>query len=406
MKSITREDKLSYYEDHHEIFDSKAIDTRAVHVGQPSDAIHGSINVPIHMTSIYSQEDCGVPTFDHMYGRDGNPTRDALEKCIASLENGKFGLVANSCMSVSMLAIHLLKHGDGMICIDDICAATGTYLKKIVKPNYGIEIDYVNFRDTKNIEDCMKENTKMVWMESPSNPLLEIYDIKAVAEICKENNIILVVDNTLMSPYFQNPLQLGATIVIQSVTKYLGGHSDLVMGALVTNDEDLYQSMRETCSIMGQTVSPMDCYLVLRSLKTFPLRMKKINKNGTKVAAFLEENTQVDKVYYPMLKSHEGYELHKSQATGGAGLVCFELKDADCEEAKIFLKSLKIFELCKSLGGVQSCASCPSVMSHKKMPKEEREKIGIKDGLIRLAIGVEDIDDIIEDLEQALKKIQ
>lgn len=321
MDKITVQEKNEFIKGHNEKYSSKGFCTKAIHVGQPADTFYGSVNMPIHMSSTYAQTDCATPFYNYDYGRGGNPTREALESCIASLENAQYGLVAGSGLGITMLVTHLLKTGDHILLCDDVYGGIARFFKRIAEPIYGMESDYVDLDDLDNIKAGIKDNTKLLWIESPTNPLLKCYDIKAISEICKENNLIFVVDNTFMTPYNQTPLDLGADIVMHSVTKYLGGHSDVVMGALATNNKELYDRLYFYLYAVGPATSPMDCYLVLRSLKTLAVRMEQINKNGLAVAEFLEKSDKIDRVYYPLLESHKYYEVHKKQAKGGAGIV-------------------------------------------------------------------------------------
>jgi cystathionine gamma-lyase len=405
MEKATVEEKNEYLNKYNAKYDDKGFATKAIHYGQPPDAFYGSVNVPIHMSSTFAQSDAAVPFFNYDYGRGGNPTREALESCIASLENGKHGLVAGSGLGATFLIVHLLKTGDHILSVDDIYGGTGRYFRQVAVPTYGMEVDFIDMTDLDFVRESIKENTKMVWLETPTNPLLKCFDIQAIAEICKEKNLILVVDNTFMTPYNQKPLDLGADIVVQSVTKYLGGHSDVVMGAIATSNKDLYDKLYFNLYAIGPATSPFDCYLVLRSIKTLGIRMEQIGKNAMACAEFLEKHDKVETVYYPGLPSHKYHEVHKKNATGNAGIVTFILKNGTAEHSRAFLKNIKVFTLAESLGGVESLAECPAIMTHHSVPKEHREKIGIVDGLIRIAVGIEEIDDLIADLQQTLDAI-
>lgn len=321
MENITVQQKNDHLASHNEKYESKGFCTKAIHVGQPPDSFYGSVNIPIHMSSTYAQTDCATPFYNYDYGRGGNPTREALESVIASLENGKHGLVAGSGLGATMLITHLLKTGDHILLVDDVYGGTGRYFRRIAEPVYGMHSDFIDMADLELVKESFKENTKLLWLETPTNPLLKCFDIKAIAEICKEKDVIFVVDNTFMTPYNQKPLDLGADIVVHSATKYLGGHSDVVMGAIVTNSKDLFDKLYFNLYAIGPATSPMDCYFVLRSLKTLAIRMERINKNALEVAEFLEKSEKVETVYYPMLPSHKYHEIHTKQATGGSGVI-------------------------------------------------------------------------------------
>ena len=375
-------------------------------MGQPPDSFYGSINVPIHMSSTFIMNDCDSPYFRYFYSRLGNPTRESLETWIASLESGKYGLATSSGLSAIMLITHLLTSGDHMLICDDVYGGTYTYFSKIATKKYGMEVSFIDMTDLDLLKSSIKDNTKMVLIETPTNPLLKWIDIKAVSEIWQERGLIFVVDNTFMSPYNQRPLELGADIVLHSATKYLGGHADVIMGAIVTNNKDFYDELYFLLYSIGSIPSPFDCYLVLRSLKTLSIRMKQIGDNGLQVAKYLQSHPMVEKVYYPFLETHKYYEVHKKQAKSGAGVISFVIKDGTAETSSAFLKSLKLISLAVSLGGVESLAECPALITHAKVPKEQREKIGIVDGLIRLSVGIEDVDDITSDIEQALDSLR
>jgi cystathionine gamma-lyase len=406
MEKATVEQKNEFLKDHNNKYSDKGFSTKAIHVGQPPDNFYGSINMPIHMSSTFAQTDCAQPFFNYDYGRGGNPTREALESCIASLENAKYGLVAGSGLGCTFLITHLLKTGDHILSVDDVYGGTGRYWRQVAVPTYGMEVDFIDMTDLDFVRESIKENTKIVWVETPTNPLLKCFDIKAISEICKEKNVILVVDNTFMTAYNQKPLDLGADIVMQSVTKYLGGHSDVVMGAVCTNNKDIFDKLYFSLYAIGPATSPFDCYLILRSLKTLGIRMEAIGKNAMACAEFLESNDKIERVYYPGLESHPYHEVHKKQSTGNAGIISFIVKGGTLESSSAFLRSLKVFTLAESLGAVESLAECPASMTHHSVPKEHREKIGIVDGLIRIAVGIENIEDLVQDLTQALDKLE
>ena len=321
MESVTKSMKKDHIDDYNEKYNDKGFSTKAIHVGQPPDAFYGSVNIPVHLTSTYAQKDCADPYYLYDYGRGGNPTRNALESCLASLENGEYGLITSSGLAATMLVTHLLKSGDHVLLVDDVYGGTGRYFRRIAIPTYGMEASFIDMSDLDYVRENIKENTKVIWLETPTNPLLKCFDIQAISEICKEKNVLLVVDNTFMTPYNQQPLNLGADIVVHSATKYIGGHSDIVMGALITNNKDIYDKLYFLLYAIGPIPSPFDCYLACRSLKTLPVRMKQIGENALAWAKFLEGHSKVEKVYYPYLESHPSYEVHKKQAKSGAGVI-------------------------------------------------------------------------------------
>ena len=326
MENITKDMKQLHIEKYNQKYWDKEFSTRSIHCGQPPDPFFGSVNVPIHMSSTFIKPDWSNPFYKYDYGRMGNPTREALETCLASLENGKYALMTSSGMSAVMLITHLLDAGDHIIAGDDLYGGTVTYFNKIVSKTYGIETTYVDMSDPDLLRESIQDNTKIVFIETPTNPLLKWFDINAISEICKEHNLIFVVDNTFMSPYNQKPLDLGADIVMHSATKYLAGHSDVIMGALITSNKDIYDRLYFLLYALGPIPSPFDCYLVLRSCKTLSVRMKQIGENAMAVAKHLESHPKVEKVYYPGLKSHKDYEVHKKQAKTGAGVIKNQIK--------------------------------------------------------------------------------
>lgn len=372
--------------------------TDAIHIGQEPDKSTGSVVVPIYQTTTYYQEEIGVHK-GYVYSRSGNPTRAALEKNIATLEKGNFGLAFSSGVSALHSIGMLLKPDERIIISEHIYGGTYRLFKNVLS-DYGIIVDFLDFQNIDNIKKLLTSNTKLIHIESPTNPLLKIIDIKKLAEVCKDNNILLSVDNTFMTPYLQQPLLLGADIVVHSSTKYLGGHSDVVGGIVVTNNEELYQRMKFIQNSLGAIPSPFDCWLILRSVKTLALRMEKHSSNAMKVAEYLLTEKKVKKVYYPGFSSSEEYSIAKEQMRTMGGMVSFELENF--EAVKTFLKKLEIFTLAESLGGVESLVCHPPTMTHKSMPKEEQEKAGIMEGLVRLSVGIEDEEDLINDLKQAL----
>eukprot|EP01027_Heterolobosea_sp_BB2_P025269 GEZU01038776.1.p1 GENE.GEZU01038776.1~~GEZU01038776.1.p1 ORF type:complete len:422 (-),score=159.06 GEZU01038776.1:109-1308(-) len=379
--------------------------TRAIHAGQHPDPHTGAVMVPISLSTTFAQVSPGVAyPAGYEYSRSGNPTRQAFEDCIASLENAKYGLAFSSGLAATTTILHTLKPGDHVVSVDDVYGGTQRYFRRIAS-EYGITFTFVDFNDAKTFEASIQANTKMIWLETPTNPTLKISDISIVAEIAHRHNAVVVVDNTFMSPYFQNPLDLGADIVVHSVTKYLNGHSDVVMGALATNDDALYEKLKFFQNAIGTVPSPFDSFLAVRGLKTLPLRMQQHEKNATAVAKFLEAHPKVDKVLYPGLPSHPQHEIAKKQMRGFGGMITFFIKGG-LPQAKTFLENLKVFALAESLGGVESLAEHPAIMTHASVPAEERKKLGINDTLIRLSVGCETTEDIVTDIANALDKVE
>ncbi|VDM63734.1 unnamed protein product [Angiostrongylus costaricensis] len=378
--------------------------TAAIHVGQePEQWDMNQVVAPISLSTTYKQDRPGEPK-GHDYSRAGNPSRDVLQKCLASLEDGKYCHVFSSGLASSMAIINLLRAGDHIICSDDVYGGTQRFIRRVSVVNHGLQADFVDLTDIARLEEAFKPNTKMVWFETPSNPLLKVVDIAVVVHCVKRvnSNILVVVDNTFMSPYFQRPLSMGVDIVIHSITKYINGHSDVVMGAVITDNDDIQQHLFFQQLAVGAVPSPFDCFLVNRGLKTLHVRMRAHYENALAVAQYLENNERVERVLYPALPSHPQHKIHKSQTKGMSGMMSFYLK-GDLEESRTFLSSLKIFTLAESLGGYESLAELPSIMTHASVPPEERKKLRITDNLIRLSVGIEDLDDLIADLDQALK---
>jgi len=374
--------------------------TKAIHAGQEPDPTTGAIMTPIYQTSTYVQESPGKHK-GYAYARGKNPTRMALEKCIASLENAKYGLCFSSGMGACDAIIKLLKPGDEVIATDDLYGGSYRMFEKIYSP-FGIKFNYVNMMDANNISKFINEKTKMLWVETPTNPMMKIIDIAACAKIAKEKNLILVVDNTFASPYLQNPLDLGANIVMHSATKYMGGHSDVVMGAACTNDDKLYEQLAFILNSSGANPGPMDSFLVLRGLKTLHVRMDRHCENGKKIAEFLKSHPKIDKVNWPGFPDSPNHSIAKKQMKNFGGMISFTLKGNSMEEAFRIASSVKVFSLAESLGGVESLLSHPASMTHASIPKSEREKSGVVDSLLRLSVGIEDAEDLIGDLKQAL----
>lgn len=374
--------------------------TKAIHAGVHPDEATGAIMTPIYQTSTYVQDGVGNHK-GYEYSRTLNPTRHALEKNIAAIENGKHGACFGSGLAAIDCVIKMLNPGDEVISTNDLYGGSYRIFKTIFE-KYGIKFHFVSMENPSDVQALVNENTKLIWVETPTNPMMNIIDIEAVAKISKAANAMLCVDNTFATPYLQNPLDLGADIVMHSVTKYLGGHSDVVMGALVTANDEIAKEMYRIQNSTGAVTAPMDSFLVLRGIKTLHLRLQRHCENGEKVANYLATHPKVDKVYWPGFESHPNHEIAKKQMRGFGGMISFTLKGNKLEEAHAIVKKVKIFALAESLGGVESLIGHPATMTHASIPKEEREKTGVVDSLIRLSVGVEDIEDIIEDLEQAL----
>jgi len=374
--------------------------TKAIHAGQEPDPTTGAIMTPIYQTSTYWQESPGKHK-GYAYARGKNPTRNALEKCIAALENGKHGLCFSSGMGAIDAVAKLLKPGDEVITGNDLYGGTYRMFTKVFA-NFGIKFHFIDLNDAGNISKFITTNTKLIWIETPTNPTMKIVDIAACAAIAKKNNLILAVDNTFASPYLQNPLDLGADIVMHSVTKYLGGHSDVVMGALVTNDDKLFEQLAFIHNSCGATPGPQDSFLVLRGLKTLHLRMKAHCENGKAIANFLRNHPKIEKVYWPGFPDSPNHEIAKKQMRDFGGMISIVLKDADLNETFRIASSFKVFSLAESLGGVESLINHPATMTHASIPKAEREASGVVDNLLRLSVGVEDIEDLLEDLKNVL----
>lgn len=376
--------------------------TKAIHAGQEADPTTGAVMTPIYQTSTYQQKAPG----DHKgyeYSRGTNPTRKALEDCIAALENGKFGLAFSSGMAATDCVLRLLKAGDEVVTGDDLYGGSYRIFTKVYEP-LGIKFKFVNTSDVKAVEEAITDKTKLIWVETPTNPTLKLADIEAIGKVAKAKNILYAVDNTFASPYLQNPLDLGADIVMHSVTKYLGGHSDVVMGALVMKDEDLYKQLWFYYNACGGTPGPQDAFLVLRGIKTLHLRMKAHCENGRKVAEYLKNHPKVEKIYWPGFEDHPGHDVAKKQMRDFGGMVSIVIKGADLAETFRVASGFKVFTLAESLGGVESLINHPATMTHGSIPKETREKVGVVDNLLRLSVGVEDAEDLIADLEQALSR--
>ncbi len=373
--------------------------TKAIHAGQEPDPSTGAIMTPIFQTATYVQEGLG----EHKgfeYSRSGNPTRSALEACIAAIEDGKYGLAFASGMAAESAILSLLSSGDHLVSCDDLYGGSYRIFERVMR-RYNVETSYVPAGNVAGYEQAIRPNTKMIWLETPTNPLLRLVDIRSIAEIAHRHNLPVVVDNTFASPYFQQPLKLGADIVVHSTTKYINGHSDVVGGALVLNNKEMYEAIKFYQNAAGGVPSPFDSWLTLRGIKTLAVRMRQHEENARAVATFLAEHPRVEKVYYPGLPSHPDYELAKRQMRGFGGMVSFQFKGTYADVAQI-VRRFKVFALAESLGGVESLVCHPASMTHSSIPKDIRESRGLTDTLLRLSVGIEDIEDIIGDLEQAL----
>ena len=377
-----------------------SFETLAIHAGQEPEATTGAVVVPIFQTSTYAQEGLGKPKLGYDYSRADNPTRAAYEECIAALENGKYGTAYSSGMGAINNCMYLLQSGDEVIVGDDVYGVTFRFFTKVID-GFGIKAKFIDTTDVAAVEAAFTPKTKMLWVETPTNPLLKLSDLKALAELARSKGAYMVVDNTFMSPYFQKPLDLGAHIVVHSATKYLGGHSDVIGGALVTNDSEIHERMKFCQKSVGAVPGPFDCWLTMRGLKTLAVRMREHERNAIRLAQWLEEHEQVERVIYPGLASHPHHELAKKQMSGFGGMVSFIVKGG-LEQARSVLEGTKVFLLAESLGGVESLIEHPAIMTHASIPKERREEIGISDGLIRLSVGIEAFEDLQKDLDAAL----
>lgn len=375
--------------------------TKTIHGGQHPDPATGAVMPPVYQTSTFAQKSPGVHG-GYEYSRAANPTRTALENALASIENGTRGLAFSSGLAATDCVLKLLKPNDEVIAMDDLYGGTYRMFSKIYQ-DFGIKFHFVDMNDLDKFQSLINENTKLVWVETPTNPLMKLADIEAIAKITKEKNLLFAVDNTFATPYLQRPLDMGADIVMHSATKYLGGHSDVIAGALIVKDEQLGEKLHFAQFATGGTLGPQDSYLVLRGIKTLHLRMQRHCENGEKVANFLSNHPKVKAVYYPGLENNPFYHIAKKQMQGGfGGMVSFTFESGKKEDAIKFLESVRVFTLAESLGGVESLANHPALMTHASIPEEKRKEIGITDDLVRLSVGVEDADDLLEDLRQAL----
>lgn len=375
--------------------------TKTIHGGQDNiDPAYNSVMPPIYQTSTYKQQSPG----DHQgyeYSRSANPTRTALEKAVASIENGKYGLAFGSGLAAIDAILKLLKPGDEVLSTNDLYGGSYRLFTRIFE-DFGIKFHFINLKEIETIEDHINSKTKMIWAETPTNPMMNIFDIEALSEISKKNSLLLCVDNTFATAYLQQPLDLGADIVMHSATKYLGGHSDLILGSIVVNDKKIAERLSFIQNASGAIPGPMDCFLAQRGIKTLHIRMQRHCENGKAVAEFLQQHPRVENLYWPGLPSHPNHDVAKKQMRDFGGMVSFTTKGNSYNDAVKFVENLKVFTLAESLGGVESLAGHPASMTHASIPKAEREKTGVVDSLIRLSVGIEDKQDLLEDLDQAL----
>ncbi len=378
---------------------SQQFATRAIHVGQEPESATGAITVPIYQTSTFAQSAPGVHK-GYDYSRTDNPTRTALQAALASLESAAYCLAFSSGMGAATTAMLLFKHGDHIVSSRDVYGGTYRLFRRVLE-DFGLTFSFVETSSAKEIERVMTGRTRLVWIESPTNPLLRITDIRAAAGIAHRHGALCLVDNTFASPFFQRPLALGADLVLHSTTKYLAGHADVVGGAICLNERSLYERLKFLQNAAGATPSPFDCFLALRGIKTLALRMREHEKNATHIANFLKDHPRVRRVYYPGLSSHPGHEIAAAQMDGFSGIVSFEVKRG-LAEARRVLGRLQIFKIAESLGGVESLVELPAIMTHASIPAEERTRAGLDDGLIRLSVGIENVEDLVADLKQAM----
>ena len=376
--------------------------TKVIHGGQHHEKVTGSVMPPVFQTSTYVQTSPGKPVGDYEYSRAANPTRTALEDALASIENGARGLAFSSGLAATDCLLRMFKAGDEIIAMDDLYGGTYRLFTRLYKDS-GIQFHFVDMNDLEKFQSLINENTKLVWVETPTNPLMKLADIQEIAKITKKHNILFAVDNTFATPYLQKPLDLGADIVMHSATKYLGGHSDVIAGALIVKDKTLGEELHFKQFATGATLGPMDSFLVLRGIKTLHLRVQRHCENGIKVAEFLSNHPNVERVYYPGLPDHPHHDIAKKQMSGFGGMVSFTFKTGKKADSISFLEKLKVFTLAESLGGVESLANHPALMTHASIPEDKRLEVGITDDLVRLSVGVEDIADLLADIEQAFR---
>ena len=381
------------------MIEDPGFDTLSIHAGQQPDPLHGAVMPGIVLSSTFAQPGPGEP-IKYDYSRSGNPTRTSLEECLAALERGKYGLAFSSGCAAALAVIHTLAPGDHIVCCDDVYGGSYRLLTKIAVP-FGIRVSFANLGIPQQLERELNSSTKLVWLETPTNPLLSLLDLRALTTVARSSGVRVLVDNTFASPVLQRPLELGADVVLHSTTKYLNGHSDVVGGALITNDSNLKERLSFLQNALGGVPSPFDCFLVLRGIKTLPLRVRHHSQIALDLAQRLEGHPQVRRVRYPGLPSHPNHDLQVRQMRAGGGMISFDVAGG-LDSSSAFLKALRIFVLAESLGGVESLAELPALMTHASIPREERESRGITDELVRLSVGLEDIEDLWRDLEQAL----
>lgn len=383
-----------------QFYSNMKFNTKTIHGGQEHDPAYGAVMPPIYQTTTYAQSTPGGHK-GYEYSRTHNPTRNALERSFASIEEGKFGLAFSSGMASIDAVIKLLNPGDEVISTNDLYGGTYRLFTKVYE-RFGVKFHFIGMENAANIESYVNDRTKLIWVETPTNPMLNIIDLVETAKIAKKHNILLAVDNTFATPYLQQPLRLGADIVMHSATKYLGGHSDVIMGALIVNDEDLAEKLYFLQNASGAVCGPQDSFLMLRGIKTLHIRMQRHCENGKAVAEYLADHPKIEKVYWPGFENHPNHEIARAQMNDFGGMLSFTTKGNNYEEAIRIVERLKIFTLAESLGGVESLSGHPASMTHASIPKEEREKTGVVDSLIRLSVGIEDEEDLINDLKQAL----
>jgi cystathionine gamma-lyase len=404
---MEKEKILEVFKLHDQTFKDSGFSTKCLHIGQEPDIANGAVNVPIHLSTTFAQVSPGEPIGHYDYSRTGNPTRHHLERLICGIENSEHALVWSSGMAATTGVLHLLKCGDEVVCIDDVYGGTQRYFKRISNTQHNTVFNFIPFDDFEILQKTLSEKTKMIWFESPTNPTLKTVDIGKVVSIVKKFNpeIIIVCDNTFMSPYNCRPLELGVDIVVESATKYIGGHSDIVMGISATNNKDFQERLYFIHKSTGGVPSPFDCFMAIRGVKTLSIRVERQNYNTLRIAEFLETHEMVEKVLYPGLKSSPYHEVAKKQQKGFGGVLSFIIKGS-LEDSVLFLKSLKVFVLAESLGSVESLAEHPALMTHASVPGDIRKELGIEDSFIRIAVGIEDVEDLIKDLDDALNKLK
>ncbi len=378
--------------------------TKVIHGGQHHEPATGAVNVPVFLTSTFAQKSPGQLLSGYEYSRGANPTRQALEDSLASIENGARGLAFGSGLAAIDCVLKLLSPGDEVIAVDDLYGGSYRMFTRLFE-KYQLKFTFIGFENVEQLESVITDKTKLIWLETPTNPLMKLVDIKMVSDAVKGKDILVAVDNTFATPYIQKPLDLGADIVMHSATKYLGGHSDVIAGALIAKDAELGEKLHFIQFASGGILGPHDSYLVLRGIKTLALRMQRHSDNGFEIAKYLENHSLVDKIYYPGLSSHPQYDLATRQMTEFGGMVSFTFKSGKKEDAIKFLENVKVFTLAESLGGVESLANLPAMMTHASIPEDKRAVLGITDDLVRLSVGIEDAEDLIADLEQAFNSI-